>query len=129
MLNCTLPRWHNTLSAAAIHFATQIYRTMLFLGYKPQKGDEFKCLVDGKSIFVSKQYTVKSIFQTKSCTSAKQSRLDVRKFSFSHRTVNVWNKLSIECVHASSVNMFNNIIYKYLVKVGYSCNKGRSHLE
>ena len=40
----------------------------------------------------------------------KQSRLDVRKFSFSQRTINVWNKLSTECVHASSVNMFNNNI-------------------
>ena len=38
----------------------------------------------------------------------KQSRLDVRKFSFSQRTINVWNKLSTECVHASSVNMFKN---------------------
>ena len=36
----------------------------------------------------------------------KQSRLDVRKFSFSQRTINVWNKLSTECAHASSVNMF-----------------------
>ena len=36
----------------------------------------------------------------------KQSRLDVRKFSFSQRTSNVWNKLSTECVHASSVNPF-----------------------
>ena len=33
----------------------------------------------------------------------KQSRLDVRKFSFSQRTINVWNKLSAECVHASTV--------------------------
>ena len=33
----------------------------------------------------------------------KQSRLDVRKFSFSQRTINVWNKE--ECVHASSVNV------------------------
>ena len=45
----------------------------------------------------------------------KQSRLDVRKFSFSQRTINVWNKLSSECVHASSVNMFKNRIDKYLV--------------
>ena len=45
----------------------------------------------------------------------KQSRLDVRKFSFSQRTVNVWNTLSEECVHASSVNMFKNRIEKYLV--------------
>ena len=29
----------------------------------------------------------------------KQSRLDVRKFSFSQRTINVWNKLSEECVY------------------------------
>ena len=37
----------------------------------------------------------------------KQSRLDVRKFSFSQRTINVWNKLPAECVQASSV-MFKN---------------------
>ncbi len=47
----------------------------------------------------------------------KQSRLDVRKFSLSQRTINVWNKLSTECVHANSVlNMFKNKIDKYLVK-------------
>ena len=50
----------------------------------------------------------------------KQSRLDVRKFSFSQRTINVWNKLSEECVHASIANMFKNIIDKYLVKAGYT---------
>ena len=33
----------------------------------------------------------------------KQSRLDVRKFSFCQRTINVWNKLSTECVHSSSI--------------------------
>ena len=36
----------------------------------------------------------------------KQSRLDVRKFSFFQRTINVWNKLSNDCVHASSVNNY-----------------------
>ena len=50
----------------------------------------------------------------------KQSRWDVRKFSFSQRTNNVWKKLSEECVHASSVNMFKNRIDKYLVKAGYT---------
>ena len=50
----------------------------------------------------------------------KQSRLDVRKFSFSKRTINVWNKLSTECVHSSSVNVFKNKIDKYLVKAGYT---------
>ena len=29
-------------------------------------------------------------------------------FSFSQRTINVWNKLSTGCAHASSVNMFKN---------------------
>ena len=37
----------------------------------------------------------------------KQSRLDVRKFSFSQRTINVWNNLSTDCVHASSVQEQN----------------------
>ena len=50
----------------------------------------------------------------------KQNRLDVRKFSFSQRTINLWNKISTECVHASSVNMFKNRIDKYLVKAGYT---------
>ena len=35
----------------------------------------------------------------------KQSRLDVRKFSFSQRTINVWKKLSQECVHDSMVGL------------------------
>ena len=48
----------------------------------------------------------------------KQIRLDVIKYSFSQRTINVWNKLSEECVHASSVNMFKNKIDKFLVKEG-----------
>ena len=34
----------------------------------------------------------------------KQCRLDIRKFSFSQRTVNEWNRLSADCVGASSVN-------------------------
>ncbi len=50
----------------------------------------------------------------------EKSRLDVRKFSFSPRTINVWNKLPTEGVHANSVNMFKNKIDKYLVKAGYT---------
>ena len=34
----------------------------------------------------------------------KQCRLDSRRFSFSHRTVNEWNRLSADCVGACSVN-------------------------
>ena len=36
----------------------------------------------------------------------KQCRLDIRKFSFSQRTENEWNRLSADCVGASSVNIF-----------------------
>ena len=49
-----------------------------------------------------------------------QSRLDVRKYSFSQRTINVWNTLSTECVHASGVNVFKNKIDQYLVMAGYT---------
>ena len=37
-----------------------------------------------------------------------------------HQCITVWNKLSTDCVHASSVNMFKNIIDTYLVKAGYT---------
>ena len=49
-----------------------------------------------------------------------QNRLDFRKYSFSQRTVNEWNKLSADCVHSSSVNMFKNRIDNYLVRAGYT---------
>ena len=35
-----------------------------------------------------------------------QFRLDISKYSFSQKTINEWNKLSTDCVTASSVNMF-----------------------
>ena len=44
----------------------------------------------------------------------------LESFHFPKRSINVWNKLSTECVHASSVNMFKNKIDKYLVKAGYT---------
>ena len=47
----------------------------------------------------------------------KQCRLDIRKFSFSQRTVNEWNILS--AVGAGSVNMFKNKIDMYLRRAGY----------
>ena len=53
----------------------------------------------------------------------KQSRswmLESRPYSFSQRTINVSNKLSTDCVHATSVNVFKNRIDKYLVKAGYT---------
>ncbi|WP_133434224.1 RNA-directed DNA polymerase, partial [Aeromicrobium phragmitis] len=49
-----------------------------------------------------------------------QCRLDIRKYSFSQRTINEWNRLSIDCVGANSVNMFKNNIDKYLRRAGYT---------
>ena len=40
-----------------------------------------------------------------------QFRLDIRKYSFSQKTINEWNKLSTVCVTTSSVNMFKNKFY------------------
>ena len=49
----------------------------------------------------------------------KQCRLDIRNFSFSQRTVNEWNRLSADCVGASSVNIFKKKIDMYLIRAGY----------
>ena len=43
----------------------------------------------------------------------------LRKYSFSQRVINEWNKLPNDCVNASSVNMFKNIIDRYLIRAGY----------
>ena len=42
----------------------------------------------------------------------------MRKYSFSQRVINEWNKLPIDCVNASSVNMFKNRIDRYLMGGG-----------
>ena len=44
----------------------------------------------------------------------EQCRLDLRKYSFSQRVINEWNKLPNDFVNASSVNMF------YLIRAGYT---------
>ena len=50
----------------------------------------------------------------------EQCRLDMRKYSFSQRVINEWNKLPNDCVNASSVNMFKSRIDIYLIRVGYT---------
>ena len=51
---------------------------------------------------------------------SKGSGSDNRKYLFSQRTINEWNKLSSDCVTASSVNMFKNKVDTYLRTVGYT---------
>ena len=50
----------------------------------------------------------------------EQCRLDMRKYSFSQRVINEWNKLLNDCVNASSANMFINRIDRYLLRAGYT---------
>ena len=49
-----------------------------------------------------------------------QCRLDIRKYSFSQRTINEWNKLSTDCITTSSMNMFKNKLDTYLRRVDYT---------
>ena len=44
------------------------------------------------------------------------SRLDIRKYTFSQRVVNDWNKLPEECINETSVNMSKNKIDQYFLK-------------
>ena len=44
------------------------------------------------------------------------SRLDIRKYTFSEGVVHDWNKLPEECINATSVNMFKNIIDQDFLK-------------
>ena len=37
-----------------------------------------------------------------------QCILNIRKYSFSQRTINKWKKLSTDCITASNMNMFKN---------------------
>ena len=46
--------------------------------------------------------------------------LDIRKYSFSQRTINEWNKLSTDCVTASRENMFKNKVDTYLRREDYT---------
>ena len=50
----------------------------------------------------------------------EQCRLDMRRYSFSQRVINEWNKLPNDCVNAGSVNMFKNRIDRYLIRAGYT---------
>ena len=50
----------------------------------------------------------------------KQCRLDIRKLAFLQSTVKEWNRVSADCVGASSVNIFKNNINLYLRRAGYT---------
>ena len=83
----------------------------------------FKILNGYENIDRNIFFTVKEERRTRghgATLAKKQCRLDIRTFSFSQRTVNEWNRLSADCVVASSVNIFKNKIDIYLRRAGYT---------
>jgi len=51
--------------------------------------------------------------------SKQRTSLDVQKYSFSHRVVQEWNKLSQDVVEATSVNQFKNRLDKFWQRYGH----------
>ena len=51
--------------------------------------------------------------------SKQRTSLDVRKYSFSQRVVQEWNKLPQDVVEATSVNQFKNRLDKIWQRYGY----------
>ena len=51
--------------------------------------------------------------------SKQRTSLDVRKYSFSQRVVQEWNKLSEDVVEATSVNQFKNRFDKFWQRYGH----------
>ena len=88
------------------------------------RGDQievFKILNGYENIDRNIVFTVKEERRTRGhgvTLAKKQCRLDIR--TFSQRTVNEWNRLSADCVGASSVNIFKNKIDIYLRRAGYT---------
>ena len=81
----------------------------------------FKILNGYENIDRNIFFTIKEVRRTRGheiALAEKQCRLDIRKFSFSQRTVYEWNRLSAEYVGASSVNISKNKIDIYLRRVG-----------
>ena len=50
---------------------------------------------------------------TKSALAKEHCKLDIRKYAFSQQTVNGWNKLPVECVNATSVNIIKKKLHEY----------------
>ena len=59
-------------------------------------------------------------FQSRKIIELELRRFDIRKYSFSQRTINEWNKLPTDYVTASSVNMFKNKVDTYLRREDYT---------
>ena len=103
-LQCGLP----TLETRRLR-GDQIDVFNIVIGYENVNRNMFFKLKEGSRTRGNKAALVK-----------EQCRLDMRKYSFSQRVINEWNKLPNDCVNASSVNVLTNIIDIYLIRAGYT---------
>ena len=51
----------------------------------------------------------------------RSSKLDIRKYFFTYRTVNMWNELPSEIVNSPSVNAFKTRIDDFFRNEVYQC--------
>ena len=82
--------------------------------------DAFKIVNGYEDVDRNMFFKLKEISRTRGHKAAlvkEQCRFDMRK---SQRVINEWNKLSNDCVNASSVNMFKNRIDRYMIRAGYT---------
>ena len=87
------------------------------------RGDQievFKILNGHENIDRNMFFSLKKDSRTTVHEVKDQCRLDIKKYSFSQRTINKWNKLSTDCVTASSVNMFENKVGTYPRRAGFT---------
>ena len=49
----------------------------------------------------------------------KYARLDIRKYSFSVRVIDLWNKLSEEAVSSNSLDAFKRLLDRDMSNLGY----------
>ena len=113
---------------AALHDRSRAYLKYLKLYSKQDQieGDQievFKIVNGYEDVDRNMFFKLKEGSRTRGHKAAlvkEQCRLDMRKYSFSQRVINEWNKLPNDCVNASSVNMFKNRIDRYLIRVGYT---------
>ena len=98
---------------------TQNFRYQSRLGTRCSQNNVSTDLLSLRLAWYVQRHALLNPYMNARRASARRCR-NVRKYSFSQRTINVWNNLSTDCVHASSVNMFKNKIDKYLFKAGYT---------
>ena len=109
-----------------LNYESRLLQYGLILETKILRGDQievFKIVNGYEDVDRNMFFKLKESSRTRGHKAAlvkEQCRLDMRKYSFSQRVINEWNKLPNNCVNASSVNMFKNRIDRYLIREGYT---------